>query len=290
MEGGFEYHFELCDALASVRGAEAGTLRPLCAALRVFDGGLRAATGDATATAAAASAAAAAACDAVTMARGGWLCIIMRGLPGSGKSTLTRKLLHAWAATYGTYTAQCSADSFFENGAGLSRRRLQELASAPGAPSSVYRLVFDRGKLGAAHAHCRGQFTDAIAYGCGLVLVDNTNTTLDEYAYYRRTAERAGYHVCVLEVLGARRYGGHLDVLHRRNTHGVPREVFDAMYKRWEADRHTRAVARLRPPGLGTPSPAPPPRAAVPADSRAAPSPTELPTPTSLMASASRTV
>ena len=74
--------------------------------------------------------------------------MIMRGLPGCGKSTASKQLTEAWQTTHrsskrsSSHTAICSADSFFEAGAGLSRRRLREMAAMPGAPRDTYRLVW----------------------------------------------------------------------------------------------------------------------------------------------------
>ena len=292
---GLHYYFGLPAALDSVCG-KVGVLRPLVDAIRAAESG----------------AASAASTDhpyvRLMLGHTERLVVIMRGLPGSGKSTIAQKLLEAWHVSYGTATAMCSADSFFEAGAGLSRRRLQELAqratmdaanaardpsasarrvapdgrpyterefeawyrdggarwrSAPPAPveapTTVYRLVFDTKKLGAAHAHCRQQFTDGLSGGCGLVIVDNTNTTLEEYAYYRRTAIKAGYNLVVVEVVG-RSSADEIEQLHARNSHGVPLEVMRAMIDRWQPDVHSRAVVRIRPQGLlfvAAPAPAP---------------------------------
>ena len=231
-EDGLFYHRSLPAALSS-EAARMSVLGPLSEAVRLLDAGGSVPESMPSPTEKA------------------YVVAIMRGLPGSGKSSLTRRLIDAWQCAYANGDAVvCSADSFFDAGAGLSRRRLQELAAAPGAPSSVYRLAFDRTKLGAAHAHCREQFTDGTRSGCGLVVVDNTNTTLEEYAFYRRAARQAGYEVLVLEVLGSRAARGHIDQLFARNTHGVPLAVLHSMYDRWQPDVHSPAVVRLRPLGL----------------------------------------
>jgi len=75
--------------------------------------------------------------------------------------------------------------------------------------------------------------------------------TLREYAYYRRGAQRAGYVLLVVEVRGSAREGGAIEALHARSTHGVPLSVMRALHERWEDDTQSRAVARLRPLGLG---------------------------------------
>jgi hypothetical protein len=228
-DGGLFYHLSLNEALSSVRG-RARVLQRLCDALSVPSSD-------------------------VAPSDDGRLVVIMRGLPGSGKSTINRRLHDAWCIAYGTGVAVCSADAFFEGGAGLSRRRIATLARARGAPESTYRLVFDPKKLGLAHAQCRNHFEAGLREGRGLLIVDNTNTTLDEYAYYRRTATRAGWSVVVVEVLGRSWEGGSVDHLHARNTHGVPLDTVKAMYARWQPDvQPSSIVVRLRPPGLASSS------------------------------------
>ena len=190
-------------------------------------------------------------------ADGDWLVVIMRGLPGCGKSTASKQLTEAWQTTHrsskrsSSHTAICSADSFFEAGAGLSRRRLREMAAMPGAPRDTYRLVWSVERLGRAHQSCRQQFTDAINYECGLIIVDNTNTTLDEYAYYQKTALYWGYEVLVVEVVPGDTHSPRmLEVLHARCSHGVPMATMVKLSQRWQVDATSTAVARLRPLGL----------------------------------------
>ena len=193
---------------------------------------------------------------------GACLVLIMRGLPGCGKSSATRQLLAAWellarqSSHVSSRTTVCSADVFFENGAGLTRRQLHELAASKGMRSSdeaaqhggIYRLCFDRSKLGAAHESCRRAFENALRARTGLVIVDNTNTQLKEYDYYKHAARRAGYAVAVVE-LRCPDEPAILEQLHARNTHGVPMEVLRTMIVRWEPDPLS-AVALMRPWGL----------------------------------------
>ncbi|KAF1782850.1 P-loop containing nucleoside triphosphate hydrolase [Phytophthora cactorum] len=69
--------------------------------------------------------------------------VILRGIPGSGKSTLGREIEAICRYRGAAFTA-CSADLFFETPRGY---------------------VFDVRKLGAAHSKCKGDFTKAVQGG-----------------------------------------------------------------------------------------------------------------------------
>ena len=89
--------------------------------------------------------------------------------------------------------------------------------------------------------------TSALQESVGLVVVDNTNTKLDEYAFYLRTATRAGYAVALVE-LRCPDAPGTLDALHARNSHGVPLHVIRAMHERWEVDPSSESYPSVEPP------------------------------------------
>lgn len=254
-EAGRFYHFGLLPALESLQH-KVVALRALTQTMRIA--GVAGHSSRATAMRRAES------------ADGDWLCVIMRGVPGCGKSSIAREMADAWRVTHqasqrsSNHAAICSADSFFEAGAGLSRRRLRELAAVPGAPRDTYRLVFSVERLGRAHQHCRQQFADAINYECGLVIVDNTNTTLDECSHYQRTALHWGYEVLVVEVRSDQNDLGAVEAMRARCTHGVPMPTMLRLNERFEPDDRSNAVARVRPLGLAcsnTTPPAPQPSA-----------------------------
>ncbi|KAE9122203.1 hypothetical protein PF010_g6824 [Phytophthora fragariae] len=138
--------------------------------------------------------------------------VILRGIPGSGKSTLGREIA-VICRERGVALTACSADFFFETPRGY---------------------VFDVKKLGAAHSKCKGDFTRAVrgdmprSQGGGkqrrphqhVVLVDNTSTQRWEYEPYEEIARSSGCRVHIMEmkcpdVLIAYRMG-------QRNSHGVP--------------------------------------------------------------------
>ena len=88
------------------------------------------------------------------------LVLILRGISGSGKSSVARAIVSAHPP--GT-VAVCSADDFFLQG-------------------GVYR--FDFNQLGAAHEACRRSFDSALRRRIPIIILDNTNTTLREYEPY----------------------------------------------------------------------------------------------------------
>ncbi len=129
------------------------------------------------------------------------LCIILRGAPGSGKST--------WAANYANYeTAPCwvvSTDKFFINDNG--------------------EYIFDVKKLGYNHRLAFEEFQRAVNERFPTVILDNTNIRIRDYKKYVDTARNTGYTI-VQKVFN----GGYV------NTHGVPLEKVEEMRQRFQED------------------------------------------------------
>ena len=94
---------------------------------------------------------------------------IVRGLPGSGKSSLAKKI---------TETLY-SADDFFTNKKG--------------------EYNFNAKLLGKAHEWCWGKVRDAMFIGANAVAVANTFTQAWEAEKYYQIAEEYGYSVFVIE-------------------------------------------------------------------------------------------
>jgi len=127
------------------------------------------------------------------------ICVIMRGLPGSGKSTYAKK-------NYPDATV-CSADNLFVN-------------------NGVYK--YDASRINEAHQHCMRQFLVATMNRTPTVVVDNTNVSLWEASPYVAVAEARGYRVSFVRVDVS------VEVAAARNTHGVTREKIEAMARRFE--------------------------------------------------------
>ena len=129
------------------------------------------------------------------------MLIIMRGLPGSGKSYLTQLIKDK------THATVCSADHFFEK-------------------NGEYN--FDPAKLGQAHKKCMDKAV-ALFKKNKPALIDNTNTTLGEMLPY---IELGFTSVFIVEPYTQWRFN--LDCLESKNQHGVPRETLEKMLKRWQ--------------------------------------------------------
>lgn len=141
--------------------------------------------------------------------------IIMQGVPGSGKSTVASNAAADQAARAGRrpVTVVVSADHYFD-----------EKAEKAGLE---YQDVFNPAELGAAHEQCMRRFLRAVrGADAELVIVDNTNVTVDQMSPYYLTARALGATVEVVRV------DCDPDVAHGRNTHGVPLSAVRRMHSR----------------------------------------------------------
>lgn len=140
--------------------------------------------------------------------------IIMRGIPGSGKSTYIKEHL--------SEALVCSADDYFEELAALN--------------DTSYLEEFKIYLVPRAHAFCRDSFNHATeVMDEPLVVVDNTNIRNWEYEEdYVDSALRRGYEVQIVEIPFSRDMA---EEYHRRNKHGVPLEVIKRMMEDYEPSK-----------------------------------------------------
>jgi len=137
--------------------------------------------------------------------------IVLRGLPGAGKSTLANQLI-AEASVEGRTVSIFSADKFFVG------------------PNGIYR--FDRTQLGAAHGRCLRHYARKLSWletasaGPQTIIVDNTNTTVSEILPYVKLAQAfsLSFEVVTISCDPA--------LAAARNIHGVPGAKVQEMHKR----------------------------------------------------------
>jgi tRNA uridine 5-carbamoylmethylation protein Kti12 len=123
---------------------------------------------------------------------------LVRGLPGSGKSSFVRHQLHA-------LTGHFEADMYF-------RQNLER----------EYR--FDASKLGEAHAWCQEQTRKSLNMACD-TWVSNTFTTKKELKPYFQIAKETDSVIVVMTMNG--NFG---------SIHNVPEDTINKMKARFEHD------------------------------------------------------
>ena len=128
------------------------------------------------------------------------VCIIMRGLPGAGKSYKVRALLVKFGGDEGHVF---SADKFWEHLATeefIKRySRKPDSAGDMKVMGELYKKFWHPARLGAAHRYCMDQFQAAVDLGITPVIVDNTNTTTSQFKPYFKYAEDHDYRVQIEE-------------------------------------------------------------------------------------------
>ena len=149
--------------------------------------------------------------------------MILRGLPGSGKSRQARRL------TTNGRTAWCSADHYFHlprSGGGDRSRGMFGFQAELPLPGEY---DFSPAELVHAHGLCLRTAIEAVRRGMD-VCVDNTHTSAVELATYVSLAQAYGYDVDIVHV------DTPVDVCLRQQTHGVAEEHITAMAARFERD------------------------------------------------------
>ncbi|CAN9511618.1 unnamed protein product [Ophioblennius macclurei] len=146
--------------------------------------------------------------------------ILMRGLPGSGKSTRARELLST-----GPSGVVLSTDDYFAHREG-------------------YR--YESRLLGAAHQWNQRRAKDALFDGRSPVIIDNTNLQAWEMKPYVQMALERGYDVHFCEPETSWKFDA--QELERRNKHGVPQEKILQMLDRFSSPISVDVVLNSQEP------------------------------------------
>lgn len=128
-------------------------------------------------------------------------CVIMRGIPGSGKSTRSRELAGEAGVIHST------DEYFMKDG----------------------EHCWDPTRLGRNHMLNYQAFMKSVLAGVTPVIVDNTNIRRRDFYQYETFATMHGYEVELVEVpmIDAK-------IAAARNSHGVPQKAIERMIARWE--------------------------------------------------------
>jgi tRNA uridine 5-carbamoylmethylation protein Kti12 len=144
--------------------------------------------------------------------------VIMRGLPGSGKSTFARELMNLAENHCVGGMTKCSADHYFVR------------------PDGTYD--WNPKMLKNAHEWCFDQVEEAMSDinawsgDCQLIILDNTNIIKSHYKKYVELAELNGY--IVKEVVIGNFDEDSIKQYKERNEHGVSLETIQGMAKKFE--------------------------------------------------------
>lgn len=125
--------------------------------------------------------------------------MIMRGLPGSGKSTYAKSVPNAHIV---------SADLYFEQQGGYA---------------------FNPKQLHEAHIWCFREFLKLLQQRITPIIVDNTNITAVEIAPYALAAESYGYTAEIMQ------FSTDVQTAAQRNVHRVPKRKIMMMQKALES-------------------------------------------------------
>jgi predicted kinase len=136
--------------------------------------------------------------------------IIIRGLPGSGKSYLVKEILFNLPPLL--TACVCSNDKFWID-------------------------KFGRYKYSASFAKyakdlCRGSAARAMYHGTEIVIIDNTNINISHMQPYLEMADEFDYEVEIREPQTL--WAKDPQECAKRNVHGVPLEIIQSMAEGWQ--------------------------------------------------------
>lgn len=173
------------------------------------------------------------------------ICYIIRGFPGSGKSTTTNAILNLYNVDENHVF---STDNYWIPQT-IAKRKVGLPVSSQ-EEMKEYRDNWTPKKLSEAHQWNFDNFKNTVNHGITPVIVDNTNVKIRDFEDYVKYAQRAGYEIKFEEPtspwwvenrpylsskdLHARKLDDLAKLLASKNTHGVPEFVIRNMIDKWQ--------------------------------------------------------
>ena len=142
-------------------------------------------------------------CETKDFIRSNLVMFIMRGLPGSGKSTIVRNIREVFGAGDSNNFEICSADHYFIRN------------------DNSYK--FDAKKLKDAHSYCQEIAKHSVKQRKSIIIIDNNNIKRWEMQPYHRMANQGGYLVILIEPKTPWRLNP--IILTEKNCHNVTNDV-----------------------------------------------------------------
>ncbi len=184
-------------------------------------------------------------------------CYVLRGISGSGKSSLTKHLVAAAEAnakskSKPTDGKDAAPTTTTTTGSGSGGSTAPPAANAVICSADLFfsqsgQYRFDPRKLGEAHAFSLSCVIDAFAASVPVVVVDNTASKKWEYVNYCKLAKAMGYKLHVLEISCPDESTALY--FNSRNAHNVPAAGALGMWRDWQFDPSAILVQPFIPEG-----------------------------------------
>jgi hypothetical protein len=173
------------------------------------------------------------------------IVFLMRGFPGSGKSSVVGSLLNQYGGSPVGHVFATDND-FIPNT--LAKRRAGEYVSGE-EEDTEYNANFHVNKTQGAHIRNLIEFKKAVDQGVTPLIVDNTNITVQAMRPYAAYAEKEGYqirtkysnspwwkehfHLLSDKKTNKEKLDQFAELLATKNRHGVPAETIKDFIARW---------------------------------------------------------
>lgn len=146
--------------------------------------------------------------------------IILRGLPGSGKSTLKKRL----STDIKFCGRSFSTDTYWERPDGIYDFNINLLHKA-------HQWNFD----------CFKEFVEACNNTKQTIILDNTNTTYKEFKNYIKLFCEVNDEPEIILMEPTTEWAKNVQVCYERGTHGVPITTIKSMLIRWEESEEIKS-------------------------------------------------